>query len=443
MKHIVIIGNGISGITAARHIRKLSDHRITVISGESDHFYSRTALMYIYMGHMRYKDTKPYEDHFWARNRIELLRAWVERIDHEKKELVTDAGAISYDDLIIATGSSSNRFGWPGQDLKGVQGLYSLQDLEQMEDHTASISRAVVVGGGLIGIEMAEMLHSRGIEVTMLVRESSYWNKVLPPEESAMITKHVCEEHGIDIQFDTELESIGGTERVDHVITSTGERIDCQFVGLTVGVSPNVDAFKGGALEIDRGVLVNEFLETNLANVYAVGDCAQRREPLPGRRAIEQVWYAGRMMGETVARTITGNRTAYAPGIWFNSAKFFDLEWQVYGDVPASRSEAELTLVWQHGSKLIRINYEGGSGKVTGFNLISTRYRHEVCDAWLKEGTHIETVLTNLGAANFDGEFEPENEQHLIDQYNERTGTHVKLKRRRGLFANMLSTIIE
>lgn len=258
-----------------------------------------------------------------------------------------------------------------------------------------------------------------------------------------MITKHVCEEHGIDIQFDTELESIGGTERVDHVITSTGERIDCQFVGLTVGVSPNVDAFKGGALEIDRGVLVNEFLETNLANVYAVGDCAQRREPLPGRRAIEQVWYAGRMMGETVARTITGNRTAYAPGIWFNSAKFFDLEWQVYGDVPASRSEAELTLVWQHGSKLIRINYEGGSGKVTGFNLISTRYRHEVCDAWLKEGTHIETVLTNLGAANFDGEFEPENEQHLIDQYNERTGTHVKLKRRRGLFANMLSTIIE
>ena len=84
MKHIVILGNGISGITAARHIRKHSDHRITVLSGETEHFFSRTALMYIYMGHMKYEHTKPYEDHFWAKNRIELKKAWVTHIDFEK-----------------------------------------------------------------------------------------------------------------------------------------------------------------------------------------------------------------------------------------------------------------------------------------------------------------------------------------------------------------------
>ena len=87
MKHIVIIGNGISGVTAARHIRKMSDHRISIISAETDHFFSRTALMYIYMGHMKYEHTKPYEDHFWKKNRIELIRDYVEAVHPESQEL--------------------------------------------------------------------------------------------------------------------------------------------------------------------------------------------------------------------------------------------------------------------------------------------------------------------------------------------------------------------
>lgn len=171
--HIVIIGNGITGVTAARELRKLKpDWRITIVSGESDHHYSRPALMYIYMGHMRYEHTKPYEDSFWHTNKLELVRAWVQRIDTQKKELVLDRGApLRWDKLAIATGSVTNKFGWPGQDLRGVQGLYGLQDLELLEENTRGCSRAVIVGGGLIGIELAEMLHTRGIHVTFLVRE--------------------------------------------------------------------------------------------------------------------------------------------------------------------------------------------------------------------------------------------------------------------------------
>ena len=193
-KHVAIIGNGIAGITAARFIRKMSDYRITVISTESDHLYSRPALMYIYMGHMTYKDTKPYEDGFWAKNRINLVRDYVEDIDTEGKRLHLRAlPPISYDVLLIATGSASNKFGWPGQDLAGVQGLYGLQDLEQMEASTPGIDRAVVVGGGLIGIEMAEMLHTRQIPVTFLVREQGYMDYILPPEEAEMVNREIRE----------------------------------------------------------------------------------------------------------------------------------------------------------------------------------------------------------------------------------------------------------
>ena len=122
MQHIVIIGNGISGVTAARHIRKRSDHRITIISAETDHFFSRTALMYIYMGHMKYEHTKPYEDTFWTKNRIDLKRAFVESVHPDTKEVILENNeTLRYDSLIIAVGSKSNKFGWPGQDLEGVQ----------------------------------------------------------------------------------------------------------------------------------------------------------------------------------------------------------------------------------------------------------------------------------------------------------------------------------
>ena len=123
MEHVVIIGNGISGITAARHIRKFSDNKISIISAESEHFFSRTALMYVYMGHMRWKDIEPYEDWFWKKNRLELIHACVERVSPENKTLyLSDGSTLQYDKLILATGSKTSTFGWEGLDLPQVLG---------------------------------------------------------------------------------------------------------------------------------------------------------------------------------------------------------------------------------------------------------------------------------------------------------------------------------
>ena len=118
-KSIVIIGNGISGITAARHIRKQSDHTITIISEETPYFFSRTALMYVYMGHMRFEHTQPYENDFWEKNKINLRSERVTQVVNKKQILEFETGAtLAYDILIIASGSKPNKLGWPGQDLK-------------------------------------------------------------------------------------------------------------------------------------------------------------------------------------------------------------------------------------------------------------------------------------------------------------------------------------
>lgn len=436
MQQIVIIGNGIAGITAARNIRKKSDDRITVISGETDYFFSRTALMYIYMGHMEYENTKPYEDWFWTKNNIELKKAWVSSIDFDIKRLALDGGeSLNYDKLILALGSQSNKFGWKGQDLAGVQGLYSYQDLELMEENTKDLNHAVILGGGLIGVEMAEMLHSRHIPVTYLIREKHFWGNVLPDEEASLIDRHLAK-HGIDLRSETELEEIldNGDGKVKGIKTKDGETIECQFVGLTVGVHPNIDLVKGSKLETDRGILVDEYLHTNIPDVYAIGDCAQLKNPPPHRRPIEAVWYVGRMMGETVAQTITGTQTKYQPGIWFNSAKFFDIEYQTYGNVPQTCPNDSDQFYWERGDKCIKIIYKKESLEVQGVNLFGIRNRHEVWDRWLNEKRSLDYVIGHLPEANFDPEFFTHWEGDIQAQFNQQFPDKAVVVRKKGLF---------
>ncbi len=413
MEHIVIIGNGISGVTAARHIRKLSDKKITIVSAETDYFFSRTALMYVYMGHLTFQHTQPYENWFWEKNKIDLKKGYVKNIETKSKTLqFADGDSLPYDKLIIATGSKPNKFGWPGQDLDGVMGMYHKQDLDNLETYAPNnkvCKRAVIVGGGLIGIELAEMLNSRNIPVTFLVREDSFWNGVLPEGESTMINRHI-KNHHIDLRLGNNLKEIISDENgkvKSIIIQETGEEIACDVVGLTAGVSPNIDFIKESDIETGRGVKVNRFLETNIQDIYAIGDCAEQHEGINGRRPIEAVWYTGRMMGETVAQTICGNRMQYNPGHWFNSAKFLDIEYQTYGWVFANPREHEAHFHWKHAddTKCITVCYNTNTNAFLGINTFGIRMRHDIFDRWLTEKRDVHYIIEHLSEANFDPEF--------------------------------------
>ena len=440
MEHIVIIGNGISGVTLARHIRKNSDKQISIVSAESEYFFSRTALMYVYMGHLKFEHTQPYEPWFWEKNRIQLKKGLVNTIDVNNKQLIFSNGeTILYDKLVLATGSKPNKFGWPGQDLKGVMGMYHKQDLENLEKYAPNnkvCKRAVIVGGGLIGIELAEMLHSRNIPVTFLVRESSFWNGVLPDMESEMINSHIKENH-IDLRLNTNLKEIKSDEN-GHVrsiiIEETDEEIECDVVGLTAGVSPNIDFVKNSGVETNRGILVNRFLETNVKDIYAIGDCAEQKKAIQNRKTIEAVWYTGRMMGETLAQTICGNRIEYKPGHWFNSAKFFDIEYQTYGWVypEKERPSYEKHFQWKHHkeSKCITLAYHKDTHLFLGINTFGIRMRHEIFDRWLTENKTINYVIEYLADANFDPEFYSLYEKEITAKFNQENSTSIVSKKK-------------
>lgn len=390
-----------------------------MISDETDFPYARTALMYVFMGHLKFDHTRLFQDHFWDASRIVRTRGKVTAVDTGLRVLTLDNGsALSYDKLIIATGSRPGRLHIPGEDLEGVQGLYHLWDLHKITDRARKgIRRAVITGGGLIGVELAEMLHSARVPVTMVIREGSYWANVLPTEESKMVTKHILQQ-GIEIREVEELAAIHGKEGTlsSVVCKNSGEEIPCDFCGITIGVEPNVDVFKGTNIRINKGIMVNEYLETSCENVLAAGDCAEISAPTPGRRPTEAVWYAARAMGETVAGTIIGPKTSYEPGVWFNSAKFFDIGYQVYGEAGSSVPEGVASVFWKHPAenKSIRINFDTKTGAVLGFTLMGIRYRQDVCVKWVREARQIDYVIDNLHTANFDPEFYTKHEKEAV-----------------------------
>ncbi len=441
MKNVVIIGNGVAGITCARELRKRdSSASITVISRESQYHYSRPALMYLYMGHMQWSDVMPYPADFWAKNRIELVHDTVVSCDTEIQTVTLASGATkTYTHLVLATGSSVNKFGWPGQDAKNVQGLYTLQDIESMETSTAECDRAVIVGGGLIGIEMCEMLLSRGIEVTFLVREAEYWNNVLPKEEAQLVSRHIGK-HGVDLRLQTELAEIRtDTNNVAvGVRTKDGEKISCSFVGLTAGVHPNTDLAEQSNIDCGRGVLVNQYLQTNIPNVYAVGDCAEILLPGQTRGVVEQLWYTGKNQGIVAAQNICDANQLYERGIWYNSAKFMELDYHTYGQVPATSTDST-SLFWQcrNTEKCLRIAFDD-QRRVTGFNSLGIRLRHKVCEQWIADGASLRLVVQQLSSALFDPEFSTDVVPDIVLSYNARATDPIPVPKRKNSFWSKL-----
>jgi NAD(P)H-nitrite reductase large subunit len=422
MEHIVIIGNGIAGVTLARHIRKKSDAKVTIVSSENEFFFSRTALMYVFMGHMKFEHTQSYENDFWKKNKINLVHGLVTSVLPSSKEItLSNTEKIKFDKLVLATGSKPNKFGWPGEDLDGVTGLYHKKDLENLEQWASKTQRAVIVGGGLIGIELAEMLRSRDIAVTFLVREKTFWGGILPFGESQMINRHILEHH-IDLRLNTNLREILSDEKghVKGIVTDQGETIYCEIVGLTAGVSPNIDFLKDSGIALSKGVKVNRYFETNIKDIYAIGDCAEQHEGIDLRRPIEAVWYTGRMMGETLAQTLTGTPTEYKPGHWFNSAKFLDIEYQTYGWVWVNPKENEAHFYWEHpkGKKAVRIAFDIENRTFLGINTFGIRMRHAFFDQVLTEKQTVDYVVTHLKKANFDPEFFTSYEAEIQKQFN-------------------------
>lgn len=397
--HAVIVGNGIAGVTAARHVRKARpDARITLVSDEGATPYARTALMYVHMGTLTRRQTALYDEPFWAANGIDRVVDRATGLDADAKTLaLAGGGALAYDALLVATGSRPVVPPWLGADLAGVQGLYDWADLDRME--ATARGRAVVVGGGLIGVEMSEMLRVRGLPVTFLVREATYLPRAFSDVESALVAAEI-RRHGVDLRFCAEVARVEGTEAVEAVTLASGDRVAADWLGVGAGVRPRVEWLDGSGVEVQRGVVVDDHLKTSAPSVWAAGDCCELAAPPGGEPPTRPIWYTARLQGATAGLGMAGLARPYAPGVFYNSAKFFDLEWQVYGDADPQGGGEDAT--WTDGRRSVRLRHDGG--RLLGVNALGVRLRAETVTAWIADGASPDHARRHLADARFDPE---------------------------------------
>ena len=366
MNEIVIIGSGQAAIQAMMSLKRNEFTGSIKIIGEEDHLpYQRPPLSKDFL----LDEYKPErislkKKEFYEENRVDLiLGKRAESIDMILKEIIlSDKNKIDYDQLIIATGSRVRKLNVPGSDKKGLYYLRDLDDASALKHQLKEDKKMVIVGAGYIGLEVASVAASLGVEVTVIEMASRVMSRTVDPIISSYYQK-LHESHGVKIHLDNGLKEFEGDASVTAVLCSDGLRLEADLVVIGAGVLPNQEIAIKAGLECNNGIMVNEFGETSNEHVFACGDCTNHpNKGLNIRLRLESVHNAMEQ-SKTVANTIMGNREPYDQVPWFWSDQY-DHKLQLVGIsgehdetiMRGSESEQKFLLFYLKNSELIAVN---------------------------------------------------------------------------------------
>ena len=334
---LVIVGAGLAGGSAAVQLRKDGfDGRIVLVGDEPEAPYERPELSKGYLrGTKERAKLDVREAAFYGENSIELLTSTrVTAIDAKARDvLLSDGQRIPFDRLLLATGSSPRRLKLSGSDLAGIHYLRTVSDSDAIREAAAGAHKAVVVGGGWIGAEVAASLRELGLEVTMVLPEPAPLERVLGPEVGA-VYRDIHREHGVELRPGQRLSAFLGRGSIEAVQTGDGTRIPCDFVVVGAGASPRIELAAQAGLDVASGVLVDARLETSVPGIYAAGDVAEAWNPTFEARIRVEHWDNARRQGRAAARNMLGVGEPYDRIPYFYSDQY-DLGMEYSGYAPS------------------------------------------------------------------------------------------------------------
>jgi len=299
---LVVIGNGMAGMRTVEELLKLAPdmYRITVFGAEPHGNYNRILLSPVLAGDKRVADIMLHTRDWYAANGVTLHAGdAVVRIDRKARTVHAQSGlAVAYDRLLIATGSKPFVIPVPGHALPGVIGFRDLHDVDAMLAAAQQGGKAVVIGGGLLGLEAANGLLRQGMEVSVVHVTGSLMNQQLDPP-AAELLRAALERKGLRILLNRQTAVIHGTERVESVSFADGEHIPADLVVMAAGVRPNIDLARSAGLHVERAIVVDDTLQTYDPRVYAVGECVQHRRATFG--LVAPIWDQARVCAAHLA----------------------------------------------------------------------------------------------------------------------------------------------
>ncbi|MCL4529797.1 MAG: FAD-dependent oxidoreductase [Chloroflexi bacterium] len=339
----VIIGTGVAGVAAIEAIRSVdSAGEITMIGDDPHGYYSRPGLAYFLTGEVHDKQLFPQMADTFRKLRFRYLKGHVTRIlpDVHQLEMQTASSSkegltvvsVSYDRLLLAVGSRAHLLTIPGVQLPGVVKLDHLDDARQILKLARRGKTAVVVGGGITALEIVEGLLARGVRVHYLLRGDRYWNNVLDEHESKIVEHRLVEE-GVELHYHAEAIEIQGRKNVSAIKLLDGRVLKCDIVAYAIGIQPKLELATSAGLAVDRGILVNQFMQTNVPDVFAAGDVAQAYDPRTGRSVLDSLWNPAREQGCSAGLNMAGRQVEYIKSAPFNVTRLAGLTTTIIGAV--------------------------------------------------------------------------------------------------------------
>jgi 3-phenylpropionate/trans-cinnamate dioxygenase ferredoxin reductase subunit len=333
IKRIVIAGAGhAAGQVVATLKQKKFAGQILLVGEEPYLPYQRPPLSKKFLsGELAADRLNVKPESFYDDPQIEVrLNTTVTAIDCDAKTLLTEDGdALEYDKLILALGSRVRRLPIEGSDLDGIHYLRTIDDVDSIRAELGSRKKAVIIGAGYIGLEVAAVIRQLGIDVTVVEMADRVMSRVVSAEISDFYQiEHAA--HGVKLRLATGLSAFRGKTRISTVETADGDQIDADFVVVGVGIQPNIELAQQAGLSIDNGIVVDDQCQTSDPDIYAVGDCTAHPSSIYDRQLRLESVHNALEQAKTAASNICGKETHYAEVPWFWSDQY-DLKLQIAG----------------------------------------------------------------------------------------------------------------
>ena len=346
----LIIGGGVAGTTAAETLRKKDPTgSIAIVSDEPYRLYSRIMLSKpnFFLGKIAFDQVWLKKESWYEENAVKLIasRRAVELDPARKTVKLDDGTSLKYEKLLLAIGGVARKLALPGSDLGGVFVLRSLDDAKGIIERTRAIKRAASIGGGFVSFEMRDMLRLANVDVTLIIREPYYWQNLLD-ETSGLMIEEALEKGGVRIIKNAQVERIEGAGTVESIVLKDGMRVPAEMIIAGIGLFCPLDWLKSAGVSVGRGIVTNEYFETNIPSVWAAGDAAEFNDLILGETIQLGNWVNAQMQGRVAALNMAGSREPFRL-VSFYTTQGFGITIGFVGDV---RPESD-RLIIPRGSK--------------------------------------------------------------------------------------------